>query len=261
VTGFPMKLNVSRLTNASIPVAYFFYRCPVGKSGFISKLTTESVQFVGLQHNSIIMNRQLVISVKDVRKSYGKKVVLHGGKMEAKTGELICIVGENGSGKSTLLRIIAGMLKPDKGSITYQGKLGYCPQQSLLYNYITVNEHFRLFGAAYGLSRSDIIRNSNELMEIFAFSDYAHFKVHQLSGGTQQKLNLSLSLLHDPTLLLLDEPYVGLDYEAYESFLKYTDLAAGRQKCIIMVTHLVFDRNHFNTIYHLKDGIIQEESV
>jgi len=196
-----------------------------------------------------------------VRKSYGKKVVLQGGKMEANTGELICIVGENGSGKSTLLKIIAGMLKPDKGSITYKGKLGYCPQQSLLYNYITVKEHFRLFGAAYGLSRSDIIRNSNELMDIFAFSDYAHFKIHQLSGGTQQKLNLSLSLLHDPTLLLLDEPYVGLDYEAYESFLKYADLAVGRQKCIIMVTHLVFDRNHINTIYHLKDGIIQEESV
>ncbi len=206
------------------------------------------------------MINRLVISVENVRKSYGKKVVLQGGKIEAKKGELICIVGENGSGKSTLLKIIAGFLKPDHGLISRIGKMGYCPQQYLLYNYLTVEEHFQLFGAAYGMSRTSISTNSKELMEIFAFEDYYNFKIHQLSGGTRQKLNLSLSLLHDPILLLLDEPYAGFDYETYKEFLKYANLAVSRGKCIIMVSHLVYDKHHFSSIYKLNRGIIHEET-
>jgi len=200
-----------------------------------------------------------VISVRDIRKSYGKKRVLHGGHMEANTGESICVVGENGSGKSTLLKIIAGILRPDGGSISRMGTVGYCPQQSLLYDYLSVEEHFNLFGSAYNMTRFDIKKNALELMELFSFRKYHGYKIHQLSGGTRQKLNLSLSLLHDPTTLLLDEPYVGFDYETYENFLKYTEIAVRKQKCIIMVSHLVFDKNLFDTIYKLKDGIIHEE--
>ena len=205
------------------------------------------------------MKKQPIITVSDVHKSYGRKTVLMGGKMIANLGEFICVVGENGSGKSTFLKILAGMLRPDKGSISCSGTLGYCPQQSLLYNYLTVDEHFKLFGTAYGMDNAAILDNGNELMEMFAFSDYRKYKIHQLSGGTQQKLNLSLSLLHDPDILLLDEPYVGFDYETYENFLKYTELAVSRKKCIIMVSHLVLNKNHFETIYNLKDGIIQED--
>lgn len=207
------------------------------------------------------MNSRLVISVEDVRKSYGKKVVLQGGKMKANTGELICIVGENGSGKSTLLKIIAGFLKPDYGLVSRIGKMGYCPQQYLLYNYLTVEEHFQLFGAAYGMSKSSISKNSNELMEIFTFKEYQHFKIHQLSGGTQQKLNLSLSLLHDPILLLLDEPYAGFDWETYKNFMKYANLAVRQEKCIIMVSHLVYDKHHFDAVFKLNRGIIYEETT
>lgn len=200
-----------------------------------------------------------IITVSDVHKSYGKKQILHGGGMTANPGEFICIVGENGSGKSTFLKILAGMLRPDKGSIACNGKLGYCPQHSLLYHYLSVEEHFNLFGTAYGMDNHEIKENGNELMRLFAFDDYRKYKIHQLSGGTQQKLNLSLSLLHDPDILLLDEPYVGFDYETYESFLKYTELAVGTKKCIIMVSHLVYNKNRFDSIYNLKDGIIQKD--
>ena len=207
------------------------------------------------------MNRRIVISVQDVRKSYGRKTVLRGGEMKANTGELICIVGENGSGKSTLLKIIAGFLKPDKGLVSRIGKMGYCPQQYLLYNYLTVEEHFQLFGAAYGMSKSSISKNSNWLMEIFSFKEYQDFKIHQLSGGTQQKLNLSLSLLHDPILLLLDEPYAGFDWESYNSFLEYAKLVVKQGKCVIMVSHLVYDKHHFDAVFNLNKGMINEETI
>lgn len=204
------------------------------------------------------MNNQ-VLSVEDVRKSYGRKAVLRGGTLQANSGELVCIVGENGSGKSTLLKIVAGILKPDGGSIHCSSRSGYCPQEPLLYEYLTIEEHFRLFGAAYNLSSEFAKQHSEELMETFSFGSYRRFKVHQLSGGTRQKLNLSLALLHDPELLLLDEPYAGFDWETYQCFLEYTRQTTGQGKCIIMVSHLVYEKHRFKRIFQLKEGIIHAE--
>ena len=204
------------------------------------------------------MNQQSVITVENIHKSYGRKTVLRGGTMHANAGECVCIVGENGSGKSTLLKIIAGILKSDSGSITHTGKFGYCPQESLLYQYLTIDEHFQLFGRAYGLAKLDVKQRSDELMKIFAFERFGNEKVHQLSGGTQQKLNLSLALLNDPRLLLLDEPFAGFDIETYHNFLNYTDRATKQGKCIIMVSHLIFERQRFDAVFKLDNGVIHE---
>ena len=176
--------------------------------------------------------------------------------MEVNAGEFVCLIGENGSGKSTLLKIIAGILKLDSGNISCTGKIGYCPQESLLYQYLTIDEHFQLFGTAYGLANSVVKQRSKELMEIFTFRSFHHYKVHQLSGGTQQKLNLSLALLHDPSLLLLDEPYAGFDWDTYQNFLEYTKHAAQQGKCIIMVSHLVYEEQRFDAVFKLDEGFI-----
>ncbi|MFQ5751406.1 MAG: ATP-binding cassette domain-containing protein [bacterium] len=200
-----------------------------------------------------------VLSVHGVQKSFGRKPVLRGGGLQANTGELVCLVGENGSGKSTLLKIIAGVLKPDSGFVARTGKLGYCPQDSLLYQYLTIDEHFQLFGAAYGLSDKVVKQRSEELMEIFTFNKFRYTKVQQLSGGTQQKLNLSLALLHDPELLLLDEPYAGFDWETYQHFLSYTIKAKKQGKCIMMVSHLVYEKQRFDAVFQLHEGVIHAE--
>ena len=103
------------------------------------------------------MCNRVVISVENVCKSYGRKEALKGGKMKAKTGELICIAGENGSGKSTLIKIIAGFLKPDKGLVSRTGEMGYCPQQSLPYHY---------FGNC-------------QLMIVFVFHSFYHYDLQR----------------------------------------------------------------------------------
>ena len=201
-----------------------------------------------------------ILSVRDVCKSYGRKKVLRGGILQAHAGEIVCIVGENGSGKSTLLKIIIGALKPDGGFVQRPGKVGYCPQEALLYSYLTVAEHFRLFGAAYGLSRQTAQQRGQEFMQRFAYQAYRDVRVHQLSGGTRQKLNLSLALLHDPPLLLLDEPYAGFDWETYQGFLRYAEQMRHQGKCLVMVSHLVYDRQRFDAVYHLHEGVLHAET-
>jgi ABC-type multidrug transport system ATPase subunit len=204
---------------------------------------------------------EAVLIAENLQKSYGRKRVLNGGGFTARAGELVGIVGENGSGKSTLLKLLAGILKPDGGRIIRNHTIGYCPQDAVLYEYLTPQEHFQLFGAAYDLSDAGIERRSDELLEYFAFSRDRHRLVHQLSGGTRQKLNLSLALLHDPALLLLDEPYTGFDWETYQHFLAFTEQAKSQGKCIVMVSHLVFERHRFDAIFHVQEGVIHEEKI
>lgn len=201
-----------------------------------------------------------VLSVKDIKKSFGRKPVLIGGTLEAHTGSFICIVGENGSGKSTLLKIISGFLKADGGKLWRTARMGYCPQEALLYDYLTVEEHFRLFGAAYRMLPDDIAVKSRDLMETFSFSQYSTYPIHQLSGGTRQKLNVSLALLHNPDLLLLDEPYAGFDWETYQRFLSFATNRTMNDTCIVMVSHLVYSRDQFDAVYTLNRGVIHEDA-
>jgi ABC-type multidrug transport system ATPase subunit len=197
-----------------------------------------------------------LLITENVCKSFGRRQVLRGGTLRAHAGELVGIVGENGSGKSTLLKIIMRLLKPDSGAVQCTARIGYSPQEPVLYEHLTVAEHFRLFGAAYEMSAAATWARSTELMETFSFQGFLHHQVHQLSGGTRQKLNLSLALLHDPALLLLDEPYAGFDWETYQRFLDYTREATRQGKCLVMVSHLVYERERFHALYELTEGVI-----
>ncbi len=122
-------------------------------------------------------------------------------------GELVGLVGENGSGKSVLMQIVVGLLPRDGGAVEVPARLGYCPQVPLLWDKLTVPEHFQLFGDAYRLPAARAARSRDALLEELSFAKYLGYRVEELSGGRRQKLNLALALLHDPELLLLDEPW------------------------------------------------------
>ncbi len=174
-------------------------------------------------------------------------------------GELVGLVGENGSGKSTLMKIIVGMLERDGGKIERRGRLGYCPQQPLLWEKLTVSEHFDLFARAYRLSAEEAERERDRLLAELQFERFAGYRIEELSGGTSQKLNLALSLMHDPDLLLLDEPYSGFDWETY---LRFWELSAGlreRGMSIVIVSHLISERDRLDRVYELRDGRLEEQ--
>jgi len=196
------------------------------------------------------------LAAEDVHKSYGRRRVLRGASFEARGGEVVAILGENGSGKSTLLRILAGVADLDRGRVQRGGPVGYCPQEQVLYPYLTIDEHLELFARAYGLAPSVARARSDALAERFDFSRHRRQIVEQLSGGTRQKLNLALALLHDPAVVLLDEPYAGLDIESYKGFVAWADDAKREGRCIVVITHLLLDEARFDSVFHLRDGTL-----
>lgn len=196
-----------------------------------------------------------VLRVRGVRKGYLQRPVLRGVSLDLPAGQLVGIVGENGAGKSTLLRILAGDLVADSGAVERAGLLGCCPQDTVLHPAFTVEQHLQFFQAAYGIGS---LTRALELLERLNFSDYRHERVAALSGGTRQKLNLVLALMHDPQVLLLDEPYQGFDWETY---LRFWDLAADlrdRGCAVLVVSHLAYDASRLDTLYRLEAGVLQE---
>jgi ABC-2 type transport system ATP-binding protein len=169
-------------------------------------------------------------------------------------GEVAGLVGENGAGKSTLMKILVGALAADAGSVTRRGRLGYCPQEPVVYERLTCDEHFELFGRAYGMTPERERRSRGELYAALGFERYAATRADRLSGGTLAKLNLGLALLADPAVLLLDEPYAGFDFDTY---LKFWDLVAGRRtagRSVLVISHFVTDEERFDRIVALRDG-------
>ena len=139
-----------------------------------------------------------------------------------------------------------------------KGELGYCPQQVILNETLTVSQHLEYFAAAYRLKDLEYAQG---LVGRLGFLEYIDRRVDELSGGTQQKLNLTIALMHHPAILLLDEPYQGFDWDTY---LKFWDLADGLRKegcCLIVISHLLFERNRFDSIYKLSEGRLSLESA
>jgi len=168
-----------------------------------------SVSEVRAHHDGT--ERPVVLRAEGVTKSYRRGVwprrrvltVLRGAQIELCAGEVVGLVGENGSGKSTFMKILVGALDADAGTVSVSGRVGYCPQEPLLYERLTCDEHLELFGVAYGMDAASIAAASESLYASLGFARWRSAQVDELSGGTHAKLNLALALLADPEVLLL----------------------------------------------------------
>jgi ABC-2 type transport system ATP-binding protein len=206
-------------------------------------------------------NEKPLLQAERIAKSFGSHRVLNDVSLEMRRGEIAGIVGENGAGKSTLLKILMGLLAPGAGKVSARGTIGYCPQEAVAFETLTVSENFQYFATAYGLRRNGNAGSwkaaKNDLLGYFNFGQYENRLVSELSGGTKQKLNLSLALLHAPDILILDEPYAGFDWETYLRFWDYTEKLQATGKSILIVSHLVNDRTKFDNLYALKEGHLE----
>src|SRR5690348_1310925 len=203
-----------------------------------------------------VASKPLLVA-RGLAKTYGRfrrHKVLQDITFTVAPGALVGIVGENGAGKSTLLKILAGELRPDSGRVELDGALGYCPQEVVLNETLTVAQHLEYFAAAYGIHD---LRRADALLNQLAYQQYRNATVATLSGGTKQKLNLTIALMANPRILLLDEPYQGFDWETY---LRFWDLAAelrARGCAVLIISHLVFDQQRFDALYQLHNGQLQ----
>ena len=206
--------------------------------------------------------RPSVLTVREVEKSFHRGIwplrrtveVLNGASLEVLAGELVGLVGENGSGKSTLMQIVVGLLGRDAGNVERPERLGYCPQVPMVWEKLTVDEHFELFARAYGLEDEARDHAVAGLLEELQFGKYRSYRIEELSGGTRQKLNLALSLMHEPELLLLDEPYSGFDWETYQRFWEMSERRRDRGMGILIVSHLLAERERLDRLYELCEG-------
>ncbi|MGK9461208.1 ABC transporter ATP-binding protein [Streptomyces sp. G6] len=192
-----------------------------------------------------------VLHARDLHKAYGSHRVLRGADLTVAPGQLVAVVGENGAGKSTLLKALAGTLPLDRGEVRLTGTLGYCPQDPVLNGSLTVEQHLRYFAAAHRLPGLDRAR---DLVRALGYERYERTPAGELSGGTRQKLNLTLALLHDPGVLLLDEPYQGFDWETYLRFWDLVEDLRTRGRAVVVITHLVFEQDRFDLLADLAEG-------
>jgi ABC-type multidrug transport system ATPase subunit len=202
-----------------------------------------------------------VLTVRGVWKAYGRLQVLRGVSLEVQRGEAVAVVGENGSGKSTLLKILAGLENADRGEVRMAGRIGYCPQALEIFEGLTVAENLVYFGAAYGLSEATLREHGLFYLERFRYAQFVDTPVSQLSGGTKQKLNLTLALLHSPDLLLLDEPYQGFDYESFLNFAGMLGHWRAQGKAILTISHLVTADLGMDRVLELRDGVLGEQTT
>ncbi|MEU1346734.1 ABC transporter ATP-binding protein [Streptomyces sp. NPDC005795] len=196
------------------------------------------------------------MDVRDVHHSYRRHAVLRGVDLRLRPGVLAGIVGENGAGKTTLLKVLAGELRPDRGTVWHRGRFGYCPQSVVLDDSFTVRQHLDFFKSAFGLAD---LRRADEVMEALAFTEYLDQRAGLLSGGSRQKLNLTLALMHDPDVLLLDEPYQGFDWETYLRFWELATNLRDAGRSVLVVSHLAYDIDRLDTLWRLEDGSLHRQ--
>ncbi|MFE9749585.1 ABC transporter ATP-binding protein [Saccharothrix saharensis] len=193
----------------------------------------------------------------DLHKAFGTRQVLRGVDFSLRRGEIMGIIGENGAGKTTLLRVLSGELKADRGAVVHRDRLGYCPQRIVVNDELTVEQHLRYFQCAYRLTSLD---RAQELVERLDLARYRRTKAGVLSGGTRQKLNLVIALMHDPGVVLMDEPYQGFDWDNYLAFWSITRELRDRGQSVLVISHIAHDVERFDRLHRLRGGQVVEEA-
>ncbi|GII90667.1 putative ABC transporter ATP-binding protein YfiL [Sinosporangium siamense] len=164
-------------------------------------------------------------------------------------GETYGLLGPNGAGKTTSIAMIVGVLARDAGDVLIDGQkhdvnsvktkslIGYVPQEMALYPDLTARQNLRFFGRMYGLSRNDIKRKTDEVLEIIGLADRADETIGGFSGGMMRRLNIGVGLIHRPRLLILDEPTVGVDPQSRNAILDSVEQLAGEGVAVLYTTH------------------------
>jgi ABC-2 type transport system ATP-binding protein len=196
-----------------------------------------------------------VLDAQQLVKRFGEREALRGVSFEAAAGELVAVIGPNGAGKTTLLSILAGISKADEGEVSVpEGEVGWVPQQAALYRRLTVEENLLLFARLE--KHADPHASTNEMLELTGLGERRDEVVARLSGGNQQRINIAIGLLAQPSVLLLDEPSVGLDPRQRARLWEFVSaLAEERGTTVIFSTHDIQEAERYGgRMLVLADG-------
>lgn len=215
----------------------------------LKKQQTENLSVISEEprDDQIFSDSKPILQLNNVCKSFvnNNNFSIKDLNMEFRRGEICCLIGSNGAGKSTLLNLISGIYKKDKGQINIYDKhgeidkspkIGFCSSENLLFDILTVQQHFKFYFALHGVS--DYNEKMDYLMEIFNITQYRDFRASALSGGNRRKLCVAISFIGNPELILLDEPSSSLDpFSKKEMFKILTELNRNKKCTIILTSH------------------------
>jgi len=187
---------------------------------------------------------EAVIKIVGLKKRYGEFMAVDGISFDINNNEIFGLLGPNGAGKTTTISMICGLLPVTEGEITFansigkdkKSMIGYCPQENIFYPKLTCLEQLLFMGQMYGMPSKIIKSRASELLSPLGLADKTHVRASKLSGGMKRRLNICLALVHDPEILILDEPEAGLDPQSrilVRDFIK----TYSKQKTIILTTH------------------------
>ena len=183
-----------------------------------------------------------MLSADNLRHAFGPVRALDGVSFTLSAGHTLALFGPNGAGKTTLLKVLAGLVRPDAGRAQVEGgrrAIGWIGHQSYLYGHLTVRENLLFWGALYDVPRADLTARADELLRRLSIADRADVPVRVLSRGQMQRVAIARALIHDPQVLLLDEPFTGLDLAAAAEFRALLAELAGAGRIVVLATHNV----------------------
>lgn len=205
------------------------------------------------------------IVAQGLKKSFGKLRVLSDLSVKIPRGTTYCLLGPNGSGKTTFIRAVAGLLRLDGGDLRVLGesvsdvgrvypRIGYMTQHKALYPDLTLQENMEFYAGLYGIDGPKRDERISELLKMVDLRDHRDRITGALSGGMYQRLSLACTLIHEPDLLLLDEPTVGVDPILREAFWRFFDDLAERGATILITTHLMDEAERCRIVGYMKGG-------
>ena len=206
------------------------------------------------------------ISIEKISFNYGRLRVINDVSLEIPAGISFGLLGSNGAGKTTLIRLMVGLLKPANGHIVRLGKtpspvnardIGYMPQLPSLYNELSVRQNIDFFARIYGLKdRPKRFQRVDEVIKLVDLWQKRSVSITQLSGGMRQRVSLACAIVHQPSMLFLDEPTVGLDPELRVHFWEYFESLTKAGATLVISSHTLDDAAHCQKLVFMREGRI-----
>lgn len=215
-----------------------------------------------------------VLAVRGLNKRFGDLTAVDGVSFQIRAGETYGLLGPNGAGKTTIISMVAGLIPANGGTVHVAGRamtpseteakrtIGLVPQELAIYPDLTARENLKFFGRLQGLTGKDLTRRTDEVLELIGLADRAGDQTKKYSGGMKRRLNIGIGLLHRPTLLILDEPTVGVDPQSRNAILESVERLAGEGMAVLYTTHYMEEAERLcDRIAIIDEGRIQAEGT
>ena len=212
------------------------------------------------------MDRQqeICIQAKNVIRKFDEKEVLHGISLDVRKSEIFGLLGPSGSGKTTFVKMISGIDEATSGEIEVLGtrmpklammnRIGYMAQSDAMYSELTAKENLEFFGALFGLRGAKMKQRIQDVMELVNLTEHLKRPVSAYSGGMKRRLSLAIALMHEPEVLILDEPTVGIDPELRKSIWDEFEQLSQKGTTILVTTHVMDEADKCHRLGMVRDG-------